>query len=96
MVAIELRLNKEIAVNGITDRAGERLKKVLEETGAPAEKAVRYQITNDGAELKIDVKDPLDLTFEFGDRTVLIVDSDTAESVAGRKLDYNEGSFSLA
>lgn len=83
-------------MDGITECAGERLKKVLEDMSAPTEKAVRYRITNGGAELKIDTQDPLDLAFEFGGRTVLIVDTVTAETVAGRKLDYNDGSFSLA
>lgn len=83
-------------MDGVTDRAGERLKQVLEESKSPPEKAVRYRITDGGAELKIDTQDPLDLAFEFGGRTVLIVDSATAETVAGRKLDYNDGNFSLA
>jgi hypothetical protein len=85
-----------MAVDGITQRAGERLKKVLEDTRAPAEKAVRYRSTNGGAELKIDTLDPLDLSFEFGGRTVLIVDAVSAETVAGRKLDYSDGAFTLA
>lgn len=83
-------------MDGVTERAGERLKKVLDDAQAPPEKCVRYRITNGGAKLEIDTKDPMDLTFDFGGRTVLVVDSVTAETVAGRKLDYNEGSFALA
>jgi hypothetical protein len=83
-------------MDGITETAGERLKKVLDDTQAPPEKCVRYKITNGVAELKIDVQDPLDLAFESGGRAVLIVDPVTAEAVAGRKLDYDNGSFSLA
>ncbi len=82
-------------MDGITETAGERLKKVLDDTQAPREKCVRYRITTGGAELKIDTQDPLDLAFEFGGRTVLVVDTVTAEAVAGRKLDYSDGSFSL-
>jgi Fe-S cluster assembly iron-binding protein IscA len=86
---------RERVVNGITERAGERLKKVLDETGSPTEQAVRYRVTDGGGELTIDSTDPLDLAFEFGGRTVLIIDSVTAESVAGRKLDYDDGRFAL-
>jgi len=83
-------------MDGITELAGERLKKVLDDAQAPPEKCVRYRMTNEGAELKIDTQDPLDLGFEFGGRTVLIVDTTSAEAVAGRKLDFKDGGFYLA
>ncbi len=82
-------------MDGITETAGEKLKKVLDDTQAPPEKCIRYRITNGGAELKIDTQDPLDLAFEFGGRTVLIVDTVSAETVAGLKLDFKDGGFFL-
>jgi Fe-S cluster assembly iron-binding protein IscA len=82
-------------MDGITDRAGDRLKKALDDAQAPPEKCVRYRVTGGGAELKIDTRDPLDLTFEYGGRTVLIVDTVSAETVAGQKLDFKDGGFCL-
>jgi hypothetical protein len=83
-------------MDGITEAAGEWLKKVLDEVKAPPEQCVRYKVTNEGAELKIDTQDPLDLAFDYEGRTVLVVDATSAENAAGRKLDFKEGGFCLA
>ena len=82
-------------MDGITELAGEWLKKVLDDAQAPPEKGVRYKVTKEGAELKIDTQDPLDLTFDHGGRTVLLIDTTSAEAVAGLRLDFKDGGFCL-
>jgi len=82
-------------VNGVTDRAGVHLFKLLEDSKTAREQAVRYEAANGTAELRLDSQDPLDLAFEYAGRVVLIADMDTAEAVTGRKLDYEDGRFFL-
>ncbi len=82
-------------MDGITDRAGDRLKSFLDDVQAPPKKSIRYRIADGRGELMVDTQDPSDLAFEHGGRTVLVVDSVAAEAVAGRKLDFTDGDFCL-
>lgn len=52
-------------------------------------------VTLRGDELTLDSKRPGDRTFEYEDRTVLVVDPKTAEKCDGRRLDYRQGKFFL-
>lgn len=85
-------------MDGITTRAGRRLKAALEENAIPMNKCIRYLVTNTARGegiMRVDERRPADVVYEYGGRTVLVVDDVSAEKLTGRKLDYFGGRFSL-
>ncbi|MGD2108870.1 MAG: hypothetical protein PVI86_05700 [Phycisphaerae bacterium] len=81
-------------MDGITDSAGVKLHETLDQANASPEQFVRLEVTlSKGGTLKIDNERPDDVSFEFNDRKVLILDKQAAETYAGRKLDFAEGKF---
>ncbi|MGD2108869.1 MAG: hypothetical protein PVI86_05695 [Phycisphaerae bacterium] len=85
-------------MDGITTRAGRRLKATLEEKALPPNRCIRYLVTNavrDEGMMKVDERRPADAVFEHEGRVVLVVDDASAEKLAGFKLDYFGGRFCL-
>jgi hypothetical protein len=81
-------------MDGITDRAGEKLKGALEGAKAAPGQCVRVEVTlARGGTLRIDEERPDDAAFEFEGRKVLVLDKRASEMYAGRRLDYAEGKF---
>lgn len=80
-------------MKGITDRAGEVLKRVLEENSAKEGQCVRLRISSGAGKLKIDDPQPDDEVFTFEERKVLTVDPITAETYAGKMLDCDGSHF---
>jgi Fe-S cluster assembly iron-binding protein IscA len=80
-------------MDGITNRASYTRKWFLDGVKAPPDTAVRYRVANGGPKMKLDTRDSADLTFEDDGRTVLVVDTISAEIVAGRKLDHTDYAF---
>lgn len=83
-------------MDGITDRAGEKLLSALEGADAGPEQRVRIEVTlARGGTVRFDVERPGDQVFEFDDRKVLVLDRQSAKTYQGRKLDYREGKFCI-
>lgn len=82
-------------MDGITRRAGERLKALLKQKGAASDQCLRYLGSEDGEDMMIDRPHPTDERFEYGGRTVLLVDAKSSITLAGRTLDYQDGRFCL-
>jgi Fe-S cluster assembly iron-binding protein IscA len=81
-------------MDGITERAGEKLKGALDGAEASPEQCVRVEVTlARGGTLRIDEARPDDTAFEFEGRKVLVLDKHAAGIYAGRRLDYTEGKF---
>ena len=85
-------------MDGITTHAGQRLKAALDENALPLNRCVRYLVTNTARGegiMRVDERRPADVVYEYDGRTVLVVDDVPGEKLAGRKLDYFGGHFSL-
>jgi hypothetical protein len=80
-------------MDGITENAGVKLRAVLERAAAPAQKCVRLVDDVGGQALKLGEPRPDDKVFEYGGRTVLVVDPQMAEKHVGHKLDWQDGRF---
>ena len=77
-------------MNGITEQAGARLKEALENSGALEGACIRF---TDDNKLVIDKSDPSDAAYEHDGQTVLVMAPSVSEKLAGRTLDFAEGSF---
>jgi hypothetical protein len=82
-------------MEGITERAGRKLKNDLETVPLPPEKCYRYRIRNGDGDLRVDARNPDDVAYKHDGRTVLIMDDRTARTLAKRKLDFKDGGFCL-
>jgi hypothetical protein len=82
-------------MEGITERAGRKLKNVLENVPLSPEKCYRYRIRNGDGELKVDARNPDDVAYKHDGRTVLTMDEKTAKILGQRKLDFKDGGFCL-
>jgi hypothetical protein len=82
-------------MDGITELAGKKLKSVLDAAQLSPEKCYRYRIRNGEGELKVDARGPADVVYEYGGRTVLVMDKKTAKILGERKLDFKDNGFCL-
>lgn len=80
-------------MDGITENAGVKLRAVLERAEAPAQKCVRLVDDVGGQTLKLGKPRPDDEVFEYGGRTVLVIDPQMAKKHVGQKLDWQHGQF---
>jgi len=74
----------------LTQAAGEHLSKLLDESDANDEAAVRLVAREQGLALAADQPRPEDTTFEHDGKTVLILDQQVAEALADRTLDVQD------
>jgi Fe-S cluster assembly iron-binding protein IscA len=77
----------------ITDAAGQKLKATLDETNAEEKKAIRLIMSDQGAELKLDLVRESDQVFEHEDRKVLVLDATASKATSESTLDYKGGRF---
>ncbi len=71
----------------VTESAAAHLAKMLDGAGAPEGVAARIKVTAQGGlRLSMDNPRPDDETFEHGERTVLLLDRQTCDSIGERTL----------
>lgn len=81
-------------MDGITDRAGEKLLAALDGASTGPEGRVRIEVTlARGGTMRFDVERPGDTAFDYDGRKVLVLDQRAVKMYANRKLDYQEGKF---
>jgi hypothetical protein len=80
-------------MDGITESAGVKLRAVLERAEVPTQKCVRLVDEKNGQMLKVGEPRPGDEMFEYGGRTVLVLDPQMAKKYVGQKLDWQHGQF---
>ena len=80
-------------MDGITESAGVKLRAVLEHVEAPAQNCVRLVDEAGGQALRLGEQRPEDQVFEYGGRTVLVIDPQMAKKHVGKKLDWQDGKF---
>jgi Fe-S cluster assembly iron-binding protein IscA len=81
-------------MNGITDRAGEKLRTALGGPHAGPKQCVRIEVTlARGGTIRFDVERPGDTVFDYDGQKVLVLDQRALEMYANRKLDYQENKF---
>lgn len=74
----------------LTDAAGAHLTQVLMNANAAAETAVRFISEADRLVPKLDNQRPGDTTFDHDGKTVLVLDTDVADTLANRTLDVTD------
>jgi len=75
----------------VTETAGAHLAQLLVEADQPEEMAVRVERTTTGAlTLRFDQVQPDDLTVEHEDRTVLVFDTEIAETLGDKTIDAKD------
>jgi Fe-S cluster assembly iron-binding protein IscA len=75
----------------ITETAGAHLAQLLAEANQPEEAAVRVERATTGAlTLRFDQVQPDDLTVEHEERTVLVFDTEIAETLGDKTIDARE------
>jgi hypothetical protein len=82
-------------MEGITERAGAQLTRVLEGADALGCMSVRFVPVGDGEELKVDQEREHDRAFKHANQTVLLVDPLAMRRSRGCHLDYQDGRFLL-
>ncbi len=70
----------------VTESAAAHLAKLLDEAGAAEGVAARITVTAQSLRLAMDNPHPDDETFEHGERTVLLLDPQTYDSIGDRTL----------
>ncbi len=70
----------------VTESAAAHLAKLLDEAGAAEGVAARITTTAEGLRLAMDNPRPDDESFEHGERTVLLLDRQTCDSIGERTL----------
>jgi Fe-S cluster assembly iron-binding protein IscA len=75
----------------VTETAGAHLAQLLAEADQPEEMAVRVERTTTGAlTLQFDQVQPDDLTVEHEERTVLVFDTEIAETLGDKTIDAKD------
>ena len=75
----------------VTETAGAHLAQLLVEAAQPEEIAVRVEWSTTGAlTLRFDQVQPDDLTVEHEDRTVLVFDTEIAETLGDKTIDAKD------
>lgn len=82
-------------MDGITESAAVRLAALLDEVKEPETRSVRLKVTERGEELAIDDQREEDKAYKYAERTVLVIDPETAKKYAGRKLDLRDNRFCI-
>ena len=67
--------------------ASEYLDLMLAEANLPDDAVIRVVVEGRGVDLGIDIIRPGDTTFDHGEKVVLVIDEQTAESLADMHLD---------
>jgi hypothetical protein len=73
----------------ITERAGDLLYQILQQTQVPENRCLRLNLTVPGAELVLGREEPGDEIVSYRGRRVLALDAYTAEACVNRLLDFN-------
>ncbi len=74
----------------LTEAAGDQLTKILDDSNAPQEMAVRLVAGEKGLAMAADQPKPEDTTFDHNGRTVLVLDEQVAQVLDARTLDVEE------
>jgi hypothetical protein len=74
----------------VTESAGAHLARVLVKANAADEKAVRFVSEEDRLVPKLDTKRPGDMAFDHDGKTVLVLDTGIADTLANRTLDVTD------
>jgi hypothetical protein len=71
----------------ITDAAGEYLTALLDNANASEETAIRFVLEGTTLTPKLDSARPGDVTFDYDDRTVLVLDAQVSDTLGDATLD---------
>lgn len=74
----------------VTDAATEHLNKLLGDSGAPDEAAIRVVVEERGLTLRLDNVRPGDSSFEHDGKTVLVLDEQVSQMLDDKTMDIEE------
>jgi hypothetical protein len=80
-------VDEEDAMLNVTNAAGDYLNNMLESARAPAESAVRLEVTKEGLIAAIDEERPGDARVDHEGRKVLVLDQHAAQVLSEKTLD---------
>jgi Fe-S cluster assembly iron-binding protein IscA len=73
----------------LTEKAGNHLKKMLEQSAAPEDQCIRVSAQGQSLALTLGSKEPGDKAYEHDGRTVLVVNEELAQHLEDRKVDVD-------
>ena len=80
-------------MRSITESAGARFRRILDEANATEDQRVRFGCTTGAEVLTFDREHPEDKVFAHRGRPVLVIDPSVAEECRDFTLDYHNGAF---